>query len=114
MGEDASVGEGRRWGGKEGAEVGEEDAGVGEGDIGVGEGAAVVGEEDAGVGEDAAAVGQGGSEVCGGRAEGGEERRRWLTALRSAVGARDAPGTMGEERERRGAAAANVWRSGTW
>ena len=65
--------------------MGEEDVGVGEGDVGVGERVAVVGEEGAGVGEDAATAGQEGSEVCGGRAEGGEERGRRLAALRSAV-----------------------------
>ena len=87
MGEDAGVGEGRRQCAEEGPRMWEEDAGVGEGDVGVGEGAAVVAEEDAGVGEDTA--GQKGSEVCGGRAEGGEERGCWLAALRSTiVGAR--------------------------
>ena len=86
MGEDAGVGEGRRRCAEEGPGMWEEDAGVGEGDVGVGEGATVVGEEDAGVGEDAAAASQEGSEVCGGRAEGGEERGRWLVALWSAIG----------------------------
>jgi hypothetical protein len=65
---------------EEGVTVVGEDAGVREGDIGVGERATVVGEEDA------TTTGQGGSEVCGGRAKGGEEHSRWLTALRSVVG----------------------------
>ena len=65
--------------------MGEEDTGVGEGNVGVGEGAAVVGEKDTGVGEDAATACLEGSEVCGGRVEGGEERGRWLAALRSAI-----------------------------
>jgi hypothetical protein len=61
-----------------------EDAGVSEGDVSVGEGATAAGEEDVRVGEDATTDGQGGS-VCGGRAEGGEECGRQLTAPQSTV-----------------------------